>query len=153
MVVRVLIAALVLAAAPALAGTGNDPGGRVLHDFVLTMPKLQAYDRGYKALIVAAKADPSLKADSEAMSSEQDPTVADTIAKMDRHPRVYAFFQKQGLGKPEAALLPIVLMNACMAVQYPAVARQMADMIAPAQVDFCKANGAAIRTLSFFGGH
>jgi hypothetical protein len=151
--IRVLIAALALAATPALAKVANDPDNKLLHDYVLTIPKLQAYDRAYGALISAARSDPSLKADSAAMSAEQDPTVADTIAKMDHHPRVYAFFQKQGLSKTEAALLPIVLMNACMAVQYPAIARQMADTVAPTQIDFCKANGAQIRTLGFFTGH
>jgi hypothetical protein len=151
--VRVLIAVLVLAATPALARMPSDPGDKLLHDYVLTMPKLQAYDRAYRALVTAAKGDPSLRADSAALSAEQDPTVADTIAKMDHHPRVYAFFQKQGLSKTEAALLPIVVMNACMAVQYPAVARQMADTVAPGQVDFCKANNAAIKSLSIFAGH
>jgi hypothetical protein len=151
--IRVLIVAFVLAASPARAGVAADPGNKLLHDCVLTMPKLQAYDRAFKALVAAAHADPSLKTDSAAMSAEQDPTVADTVARMDRHPRVYAFFQKQGLSKSEAALLPIVLMNACMAVQYPAIARQMADTVAPAQIDFCKANGAQIRSLGFFAEH
>ena len=151
--IRVLIAALVLATTPAFAKVATDPGDKLLHDYVLSMPKIQAYDRAYKTLVAAAHADPSLRADSAAMSAELDPTVADTIAKMDHHPRVYAFFQKQGLSKNEAALLPIVLMNACMAVQYPAIAKQMADTVAPGQIDFCKANAGAIKTLSFFAGH
>jgi hypothetical protein len=151
--VRVLIAALLLAAPPAYAKVASDPGDKLLHDTVLSMPKLQAFDRAYKSLIAAAQSDPALKADSAAMSAEQDPTVADTIAKMDHHPRIYGFFQKQGLSKTEAALLPIVLMNACMAVQYPAIAKQMADSIAPGQIDFCKANAAGIKTLGFFQSH
>jgi hypothetical protein len=151
--VRALIAALVLAAAPAYAKAASDPGDKLLHDTVLSMPKLQAFDRAYKLLIAAAQSDPALKADSAAMSAEQDPTVADTIAKMDHHPRVYAFFQKQGLSKTEAALLPIALMNACMAVQYPAIAKQMADSIAPGQIDFCKTNAAGIKSLGFFQAH
>jgi hypothetical protein len=151
--IRVVVAALVLAATPAWAKVASDPGDKLLHDYVLSMPKLQAFDRAYKALVVAAQSDPALKADSAAMSAEQDPTVADTIAKMDHHPRIYGFFQKQGLSKTEAALMPIVLMNACMAVQYPAIAKQMADTIAPAQIDFCKANAAGIKSLGFFAGH
>src|SRR5258707_11347119 len=105
---------------PALAAHAPpDPNAHVMKDYVMTMPKLKAYETAYEALVVAAKADPSLKADVDAASSENDPTIADTIAKMDHHPRVYAFFQRQGLSKTEAALVPIIVMDACSAVQYP----------------------------------
>ena len=109
-----LLAAALLFATPALAAhSPPDPGAHIMKDYVLTMPKLKAYEAAYGALVIAAKSDPSLKADVDAASSENDPTIATTIAKMDHHPRVYAFFQKQGLSKPEAALIPLIVMDAC----------------------------------------
>ena len=148
-----LLAAALLFTTPALAAhSPPDPGAHIMKDYVLTMPKLKAYETAYEALVTAAKTDPSLKADIDAASSEHDPTIADTIAKMDHHPRVYAFFQKQGLSKPEAALIPLIVMDACMAVQYPQVLQTMGDMVAPAQVAFCKANAAGIKALRVFSG-
>jgi hypothetical protein len=148
----VAAAALALFAAPALAKDAPDPNDHLLRDTVLTMPKLKAYEAAYTALTTAAKGDKSLAADIAAASAEHDPTIADTIAKMDHHPRVYAFFQKQGIGKQDAALVPIVVMEACTAVQYPEVIKGMADTLSPAQVDFCKANGTAIKALHVFNG-
>lgn len=148
-----LLAAALLFATPALAAhSPPDPGAHIMKDYVLTMPKLKAYETAYEALVTAAKADPSLKADVAAASNEHDPTIADTIAKMDHHPRVYAFFQRQGLSKPEAALIPLIVMDACMAVQYPQMLHTMGDMVGPAQVDFCKANAAQIKALRVFTG-
>jgi hypothetical protein len=149
---RLFAAVLTLLAAPALAAHAPDPDAHLMHDYALSMPKAKAYDAAYLALVTAAKSDKGLQADVAAASSERAPTIADTIAKMDRHPRVYAFFQKQGLSKNEAALLPLILMNACAAVQYPAVLKSMGDMISQPQVDFCRANMAALKTLHFFNG-
>ena len=152
---RILIAAaaLLFAATPVCAKTDDDPGYKIMHDYVLSLPKVKAYEAAFEALIAASNADPSLKADVAAASSEADPTVADTIAKMTKHPRVYAFFQQQGLSKTEASLLPLILMNACMGVQYPAILAKMGNMVAPGQVDFCKANGPALKSMKFFSGH
>ncbi len=149
---RLLAAALLLATPVLAAHRPPDPGAHIMKDYVLTLPKLKAYDAAYLALVAAAKADPSLKAEVEAASNEHDPTIADTIAKMDHHPRVYAFFQKQGLSKPEAALLPLIVMDACAAAQYPQVLQTMGDMVSAAQADFCKANQASIKTLHFVSG-
>jgi hypothetical protein len=156
MKLHILLAAALLAATPVLAKTAADPSAHVMHDMVLTIPKLKAYDAAYGALTTAAKSDKSLATDLAAAAGEHDPTIADTIAKMDHHPRVYAFFQKQGLSKPDAALLPLVLMEACTAVQYPQLLKDkdMAVMIGQPQVDFCKANMAAIKGLHFMNeGH
>ncbi|HEY4944149.1 MAG TPA: hypothetical protein VII56_22165 [Rhizomicrobium sp.] len=151
---RILILALaLLVAAPAAAKPDNDPGYKIMHDYVLTLPKVKAYEAAYAALTTAARADPSLKAEVEAASAENDQTVAATIDKMTKHPRIYAFFQKQGLSKAEATLLPLILMDACTAAQYPTMVAQLADRMTQAQADFCKANMATIKTMHFFSGH
>jgi len=148
-----IFAVILLVATPALAAQhAPDPDEHILRDYVLTMTKLKAYDTAYTSLTTAAKTDKSLQADVEAASSEASPTIASTIARMDHHPRVYAFFQKQGLSKTEAALLPLILLDACTAVQYPQILKSMPGMIGPAQIDFCKANQATIKTMKVFAG-
>jgi hypothetical protein len=147
-------AVLALLTGPALAAgkVENDPNIHVLHDYVLTMPKLKAYDAAYGALNGAARTDKGLQADIAKASSENDQTIAATIGKMDHFPRVYAFFQKQGLSKMEASLLPLILMDACTIAEYPQAQAQMATMVAPAQAAFCQANMPAIKGLHFFSG-
>jgi hypothetical protein len=149
----VLAAAIALCATPALADQiDNDPSVHIMHDYVLTMPKLKAYDVAYGALITAAKSDKGLQADVAKASAENDQTIAQTIGKMDHFPRVYAFFQKQGLTKTEASLLPLIVMDACVVAQYPTAQAGMAKEVAPGQAVFCKANMAAIKGMHFFSG-
>ncbi|HEY1612924.1 MAG TPA: hypothetical protein VGF97_04410 [Rhizomicrobium sp.] len=147
--VLAIIAAGALASAAAAA---DDPAtDRTLHDYVLTMDKVNHFSAAMDAFDVASKSDPSLKAEGDAMSSEPDATLAQVEAKFDHHPRVFAFYAKQGLSKADAAVLPIALMDACTAVQYPQVAAKMASRIAPSQVAFCKANLATLKAMKFFG--
>jgi hypothetical protein len=148
--ILVLAAALWIAAAPAMAD--NDPGLKILHDMALTLPKVKAYDAAYQALTAAASTDAKFKAEVTAAANENDADVAALIGKMTRHPRIYGFFKKQGLSKPEAALLPLVLMDACTATQYPTMVAQLADRMSQAQVDFCKANMAELQTVTFLRG-
>jgi hypothetical protein len=149
----VLAAAIALCATPALADQiDNDPSVHIMHDYVLTMPKLKAYDVAYGALTTAAKSDKGLQADVAKASAENDQTIAQTIGKMDHFPRVYAFFQKQGLTKTEASLLPLIVMDACVVAQYPTAQAGMAKEVAPGQAVFCKANMAAIKGMHFFSG-
>ena len=103
------------------------------------------------ALMAAAKADPSLKADYEAASSEHTKTMDDEVAKMTHHPRVYAFFAKEGLSKQDAIVMPLALMGGCMVAQYPEAAKGMAEVSAQ-QTGFCKQNQAALKSLKFFHG-
>ena len=138
--------------APAQAADMDPASTKQLHDYVIAMPKVQAYEKAYDALMAAASADPSLKADYHAASSEHTKTMDDEVAKMTHHPRVYAFFAKQGLSKQDAVMMPLALMGGCMVAQYPDAAKGMADAVSGQQAGFCKQNQAALKSLKFFSG-
>jgi hypothetical protein len=136
-----------LIGAPAMAG--EDPqGDKIMHDYVLTMPKVKAYDAAVVALYAAQKQDPAFKAESDAMTKEPSDTVAQLRDKMDRHPRVLGYFQKQGLTRDDAALLPFVLLDACSAAQDPQPTED--PSISPQQIAFCKTNQAELQSLRMF---
>ena len=139
-------------APPAFAAGMDATSLKQMHDYVLTMPKVQAYEAAYTALTAAAKADASLKADYQAASEEKTKTLADEIAKMTHHPRVYAYFSKQGLSKEDAVILPMALMGGCMVAQYPSAAAKLAAQTSAQQGDFCKQNMAAVNKLHFVSG-
>lgn len=140
----------VLIGAPAMAG--EDPAGdKIMHDYVLTMPKVKAYDAAVVAIYDAEKQDPAFKAESDAMTKEPSDTVAQLRGKMDRHPRIMGYFQKQGLTLDDAALLPFVLLDACSAAQDPHPAQD--PSISPQQIAFCKANQAELQGLRMFSSN
>lgn len=131
----------------------NDPAGeKAMHDYVLTMPKVKAYDAATNAADAAMKADPSLKAELDKSDNEPDKTIADLRAKMDHHPRIFAFYAKQGLSKDDAILTPLSLMSACTVAQYPQIAAKMASSVSASQIAFCKANLPALKKMRFFAG-
>ncbi|HEY5338908.1 MAG TPA: hypothetical protein VIJ85_11940 [Rhizomicrobium sp.] len=146
-----VIAALSIAV-PAMAGDISPADKKALASYTLTMPKIKAYDAAITALRAAEAKDPSLKADYNAASAEHTNSMNDEFAKMDHHPRVFAFFAKNGLTKQDVILIPLTLMSACMVVQYPSAAPGLADQTSPSQVAFCKTNLTALNALSFMKG-
>ena len=123
-----------------------------MHDYVLTMPKVKAFSAATDAANAAMKADPSLKAEADKSDNEPDKTIADLRAKFDHHPRLYAFYARQGLSKDEAILLPLSLMGACTVAQYPQIAPKLASTVSPGQIAFCKENMAELKNYKFFSG-
>ncbi len=154
MIYRAVLGAVLAAGCflPAQADDMDPASTKQLHDYVLTLPKVMAYDKGYESLVGAAKADPSLKADYQAASAEHTKTMDDEVAKMTHHPRTYAFFVKQGLTKQDAVMLPLALMGGCMVAQYPTAAKGMAAQTSSQQADFCKQNQATVHSLKFVNG-
>ena len=140
----VIIAALYLFVSwPAHA----DPAGdKLIQNYVLTMEKVRANRVAGKALMAALEKDPSLKAIVEArMADQSTATVAGAIASFDKYPRVYKFYQDQGLSKEEAVLLPMALMSASMAVNLSAVGDKSFPLAtSPAQIDFVRKNKAEL---------
>ena len=136
----------------AQAEAADDPAGaKALHDYTLSMDKVKRYGAAMEAWQAGGAADPSLRTEGEKMSGEPDATLADVEAKFDRHPRIYAFFAKQGLSKLDAAALPIALMDAGTVAQMPQIAPKMADRVSDSQIAFFKAHMAELKAMKFLG--
>lgn len=147
-----VLALSLLVATSALAEINDPAGEKAMREFVLSMPKVKAFSAATEAVTAAMKADPSLKAEAEKADNEPDQTFADLRAKLDHHPRVFAFYAKQGLSKDEAILVPLTLMGACTVAQYPQIAPKLASTVSPGQIAFCKANMAELKNYKFFSG-
>lgn len=146
-------ALVLLVTVSAEAAKNDDPAGaKALHDYALSMDKVKRYGTAMEAWQTAGATDPALKTEGEKMNDEPDTTLADVEAKFDRHPRVYAFFAKQGLSKLDAAALPIALMDAMTVVQMPQIGPKMADRVSDSQLAFCKTHMAELKSMPFMSG-
>jgi hypothetical protein len=143
---------LLVAGAAHAAGGISAADNKMLHDYALTMPKVKAYDAATQNMMVAGKSDASLKAEGEKMSGEPDKTLADVRSKFAHHPRLYAFYAKQGLSMDDAMLIPLTLMSACTVAQYPQIGAKIAASVSGSQIAFCKQNMAALKAMTFFNG-
>jgi hypothetical protein len=153
-ILRVGCALTIIAGAASVraAGQVSPADNKMLHDYVLTMPKVKAYETATENAMAAGKSDPSLKAEGERMSGEPDKTLADIRAKFAHHPRLFAFYAKQGLSMDDAMLIPLSLMGACTVAQYPQIAAKMADSVSSSQIAFCKQNMTTLKSMKFFSG-
>jgi hypothetical protein len=146
-----LCGALMLAATSVSAGDLSPADAAIMRNYTLSMDKIRKYQSAMEAFNKAAAADPSLKTEAEKSGEEHDPTLAATEAKMMRHPRLMAFFTKQGLNANDVAVLPLVLMSASVAAQYPVSAPKLAPETSPAQIAFCKAHQAELAKMDISG--
>jgi hypothetical protein len=117
--VKRLIAAvaLVLGLAAPLA-VWSEPSAadnKVTRGYVLTLDLVKRYAVSVRALKAAEAHDPALKAEATASENEPEAPVAAIAARLKRHPKIYAFFQANGLSETDATLIGVVLIQAAFA--------------------------------------
>jgi hypothetical protein len=133
-----------LAAGSALAADGPSPADRqLLLAYQLTMDKLRHFGAADKALYDDAAKDPALKGEIARMAEEApQATLADLQAKLARHPRVAAYYTKEGLTNQEAIVIPLATMGA-MGV----VLNRGAGPASPDQIAFVRQHQAEVQAM------
>ena len=125
---RILLLALVaFAAAPAAGAQKLTPDEVTIRNYVLTMPKVEAWATASIDIANAMKAMPASerarrKAEMEAQAeTEKDESIAGMATAMERVPEVRRAFRKAGLTTREGMTLSLVLMQAVMFDQVAAM--------------------------------
>ena len=117
----------------------------VFKAYVLDAAKVTRFIAGLNALAMAKQMDDAIAEEYERMDSEDGTSLAQLRAKLTRHPRIFAFFQRQNLTPDDAVLIPLVITFAGVALAAPG---QMADAVSPAQVNFVRSNAPLIERFS-----
>jgi hypothetical protein len=135
-----------LAPVPSSAQSGFLPAeNAVLKAYVLDAGKVNRFIAGLNALAMAKQTDDAIAEEYEQMDSEDGASIAQMKARLTRHPRIFAFFQRQNLTPDDAILIPLVITFAGVAIAAPG---QMADAVSPAQVTFVRSNGPLMERFS-----
>ena len=139
LVVAVLVA---LAPLPSAAQSGFSPADNaVFKAYVLDAGKVNRFIAGLSALAMAKQSDDAIAEEYERMDGEDGTSLAQLRAKLTRHPRIFAFFQRQNLTADDVILIPLVITFAGVAMAAPG---QMADAVSPAQLNFVRSNAALV---------
>jgi hypothetical protein len=138
-VTRALSLAVFLSAAATAPAYAADAQELAIKNYTLTADKVARYFAGAQALTAAMKSDPALKAEEEAASNEPDDTLAQMRATVAKHPKLYAFFQRQGLSVDDSILLPLALFGAAFAAESD-MPEAFADTVSQAQINFVRQN-------------
>ena len=109
-----------------------------LKNYALDAGKVTRYISALNALATAKSSDPQIAREYEQMENEGGSRLADMRSALGRHPRIFAFFQRQTLTTDDAVVLPLALVMAAFATAVPG---QAADTVSPAQLNFVRTNG------------
>jgi hypothetical protein len=88
----------------------------------------------------------------EKSSGQDSKSIAEMEAKIAAMPAAMAIYRKHGLTAADAVLMPLTLMDAGVAVSYPAAAPKLADRVSPAQIAFYKQHQAELKSLPWLFG-
>lgn len=141
-------------ASAAMAGDMSAADVKKIHDYTLSMDKIHAMQAALADFKALEKKDPAFKAEAEADDGDDNDhdSIAQLEAKMDKHPRLIAIYRKHGLSDADIILMPLALMGAGVAVQYPKAAASLADQTSPQQIAFFKAHQAELKSMSWDAG-
>ena len=120
-----------------------NPDAAVMKAYTLSMDKLNRFAAAVTEAEKAIEADPELQAEREAMDMEPSGTLADNRARYIKHPKLFAFFQRQGLSMDDVVVAPAAAGNALAAISQPDQAAY-ADFVSPANLQFARQNQAAL---------
>jgi hypothetical protein len=140
-----LVPVFLFIASAAVAQNADD---QAIRNYTLTMDKVVRYDAGARALESAMNSNPQIMAARQKMARQFAGTPRALEARLDRFPQIEAYFTKEGLTRDDAALIPLVLGNACLAGSQPQFAKAL--VYSEAQVQFCKDNQVALQKLRIF---
>jgi hypothetical protein len=134
---------------PAFAANNLSPADKkAMHDYTLSMTKVQAMGAALDDFQKLSKSDPSL--DKEARNvSDTSKSIAEMEAKVASSPKMMAVYRAHGLSPADTVLMPFVLMYAGMIAEYPSAGAKLSDETSPQQVAFFKQNEKALKATAW----
>jgi hypothetical protein len=142
-----MILSLVVSVAIALASSGSTvqpqkspagptPDEKAIHDYVLTVDKVEKY-ASFMKRIQTGGADPAVAAEMQKIRDMNVYNVekADMMAKS---PKLASLFTGSGITPRDFVLLPLTIMSAAVVAQYPEQGATKMAYVTPQQVQFYK---------------
>ncbi len=141
-----------LSALSALAQSKTESAGEkadeaAIHDFILTMPKLQTYAAASHEFASARK-DPELAAEAKKLDMDDKSSMLEKAAAIEAEcPHVSAWIKQHGMTVQEFVLIPVTLITASLGEASIERGGKAADFVNPANVQFVKTHKAEIEKL------
>jgi hypothetical protein len=131
---------LFLANLPVLAqkkAAKPNPDEPVIHDYILTMDRVQLYAAAVKEIEAGAQ-DPAVEAEGKKVQNYNGSNVAKARMIETRYPHLNAWIQAHGMTAEEFEILPMTLISAGMASYAVDKGGKAPAYVNPANVQFVK---------------
>jgi hypothetical protein len=130
---------------------GPNPDEPAIHDYVLTMPKIQKYSETVKKLNDAGKTDPVMVAEMKKIS-DFDGYNVQKAAMIDKSPHLSAFLKANGLTGRDFVMTPMVGLTAALAVAAQDLKADPPAFVNPANIQFVREHKAELEKYNLMGG-
>ncbi|HEY8947703.1 MAG TPA: hypothetical protein VIM56_02340 [Rhizomicrobium sp.] len=135
--------------APVFAADDLSPADKkAMHDYTLSMAKVQAMGAALSDFEKMSRSDPTLNNQAHNVG-DTSRSIAEMEAKIAANPKMMAVYRAHGLTPADAVVMPFVLMYAGMIVEYPQTAAKLSDETSPQQVAFFKQNEKALKATAW----
>jgi hypothetical protein len=135
-VLNILVVTLALIASTAPSSAQVPPNEQpMLRAYVLDLNKVNRFIAAVEALNQTKRTDTALAAEMKGAGNESVASIADYRAMLAKHPKVLAFYRKEGLTADD---VPMISFAALLALAAQPNSQPFAGMVSPAQIDFVK---------------
>ena len=118
-----------------------------IRDYVLTMPKVQAYAAASKEM-AAARKDPALAAEAKRLEADDKASMLEKVRMIETScPHIDAWIRQHGMTPREFLLTPMTLMTVGFAELAKQQGGKVPDFISPANLQFYEQHKAEIEKL------
>jgi hypothetical protein len=149
---KLILGAVFIAAASAVqAGDLSPADNKAMHDYALSMDKVKAMQAAMDDYKAAVAKDPKLASESKDVGDDSK-SIAQMEAKFQSNPKLMSIYSRHGISSADAVLMPLTLMSASVAVQYPSAAAKLSAQTSQQQIDFVKTHGADLKKMTWLYG-
>jgi hypothetical protein len=151
--VKLVCAVLLVVASGAAQASGDlsPADNKALHDYTLSMDKVKAMQAAMDDYKAAVAKDPSLKDQTKDIGNEAQ-SIAQMEARFQANTRLMTIYSRRGITAADAVLMPLTLMSASVAAQYPAAAAKLTAQTSLQQIDFVKVHSAELKKMAWLYG-
>ena len=131
---------------------GLDPDESAMHDFILSLDKVNQYAAVSKKLHASAAADPVMAAEMKKVE-DADVTNLGKVALIEKSPHTAAFLKANGITAREFVLLPITVVTAAIAAAAQDAKTKPPAFVNPLNVQFVRDHRAELGKLELSGAN
>jgi hypothetical protein len=132
------------------AAKGADPDESAIHDFILTMDKVNQYAAVSKTLQASAAGDPVMAAEMKKVEETDVPNV-ERAALIEKSPHTAASLKANGITAREFVLIPMTVVTAAIAVAALDAKGKPPAFVNPVNIQFVRNHRAELEKLELSG--
>jgi hypothetical protein len=147
----ILISLSSLAPAQDQTDDKSNPDEAAIHEYLLTIPKLQKYSEVVRKMNEAGKSEPAMVAEMKKIS-DSDAYNVHKAEMMEKSPHLAAFLKANGMTTREFVLTPVVALTAAMATAAQDLKAEPPAFVNPANIQFVRDHKAELEKYNLMGG-